>query len=637
MIPPDSTADYLLLLVEPFWQICGAILLSILPAWGLARRIPVDPLTRLLVAALGSYTLMYLLEFGAYLTSAPQLIPLALLLVASIGSVVFTIRQEIQESDPAAFPWDGVITWGVLAVWILGMQSRVVVYGGAGWFLDWYGHYKGTVFFLDQLSLSTKIQDEMGIWTLAYRGPVFNASAALLMTLFGRDFWIYQTLATALNTFPVVALALLIRDMGRLPQRSALLWSAIILGIAPFAVQQEMYTWTKFFTIGFILGGIHLYRLGLMRDRPWLVGVSFGALAAGILAHYLVVPFALFFILHYVYSVLRRRWSWRVVGYQALACSALLATWFGFLIMTFGFQATLTVNPTLSQYANRAAGVKGPPPLGEMFVYNLVTTSLPYSWRHELAGVGRAPRIVQADPRAPERFQPSPSELNRKSEWFEDLARNPGSLPGALGWAGGIALLTSVALSLRRWRADEARPKVEAPSPDDGRRPEPGWIFWLIFFLVGIPLNVLMNPDHQHNGVAHANLQPFICLTAVLLLRWLQGAPKTVKVFLFGLFLIESALTTGALLALQGRQLPLALQGGSDFAVLGNLNADPTYVSNYKYKLREHAIFLSDRLGDLAGPFSLISAVIPIGLLIGTLKRTPCVGSVLSGRQSAPT
>ena len=71
MTSPSSPAYFLFLLIEPFWQIVGAIFLSVLPVWGLASRLRVDPLTKLLVAVLGSYTLMYLLEFGAYLLSFP--------------------------------------------------------------------------------------------------------------------------------------------------------------------------------------------------------------------------------------------------------------------------------------------------------------------------------------------------------------------------------------------------------------------------------------------------------------------------------------------------------------------------------------------------------------------------------------
>lgn len=632
MTPTESNADYLLLLVEPLWQLFGAIALSIVPAWKLSGLIPVDPLTRLLVAVMGSYTLMYLLEFGAYVLSAPQWVPLSLLLTASAASVVYTLRQRSEPSDAASFPWDGAVTWGALAVWILGMQSRVVVYGGAGWFGDWYEHYERALFFLDQQPPSTRFLNR--IWSLAARGPMFNAAAALLMPMFGREFWVYQTLATALNTFPVVALALLIRDMGRIRQPSALLWSAVIFGIAPFAVRQEMYTWTKFFTLGFILGGIHLYRIGLRQDRSWLVGLSFGAFTAGILAHYLVVPYALFFILHYLYFVLRRRWSWRVVGYQALACSALLATWFGYLVTTFGLYATLTANSTFGDAILAAEPSRRPPPWGEVFVFNMVTTLLPYSWRHDVPTIGRVPRVVQTDPRFPEETRPSPSELNRKSEWFEDLARNLSSLLGALGWAGGVGVLTAAVLAIRGWQKEQGRSGLTSSSFEEGPGPEPGWRFWLVFFLVGIPLNILMSSSLEHSGVAHANLAPFICLTAVLLLRWLREAPVTLKVVLIGLFLIESALSTGALLALQERHLPLAFRGES-VVISGKLNADVGYVQNYMYKLHQKAVFISDRLGDLIGPFSLILVVISIGLL-AALTWISFRASVSGSEKSAP-
>lgn len=69
-----------------------------------------DPLTRLLVAVVASYILIYLVELGAYLTSALQRISLSLCLIASAVSVVYTIRLERKGSDPVPFPWDGVIT-----------------------------------------------------------------------------------------------------------------------------------------------------------------------------------------------------------------------------------------------------------------------------------------------------------------------------------------------------------------------------------------------------------------------------------------------------------------------------------------------------------------------------------------------
>jgi len=44
-MPTDSTPDYLLLLVEPLWQMLYSNALTTLPAWGLAHQV-LDDLAR---------------------------------------------------------------------------------------------------------------------------------------------------------------------------------------------------------------------------------------------------------------------------------------------------------------------------------------------------------------------------------------------------------------------------------------------------------------------------------------------------------------------------------------------------------------------------------------------------------------
>ncbi len=510
-----------------------------------------------------------------------------------------------------------------MAVWLSGMQSRIVVYGAGTWWGDWYEHYERALFFFDQLPPETRFLEttsQPGLWSLPARGPLFNASAALLMSVFGRDFWTYQISATVLNTFPVLALALLLRDIARMRQLSGLLWAAMILGILPYAVQQETYTWTKFFTAGFVLGGMHLYRLGFIHNRPWLVAWSFGAFTAGLLAHYLVVLYVPFFILHFVYAITIKRWGWRVLLYPGIACCALLGTWFGYLIVTFGLQATLTANTAFGDFAKQIAGPYGEPPAWhQLFASNLITSILPGSWRHGMQGALHAPRIVQADYRAGQDVTPSPTGLNRKTEWCADRVTDLQSLLGALGWAGGAGLLIAAALAIRRRRKGRESSRMATHSPTDTATSMLGWRFWLIFCVLGIPLNIAASPEQVPYGEAHLNLQPFICLTAVLLLRWLQDLPTLPKMCLFGLFLIESALNTGALIALQGRRVPIVLEPDGTFMIFGKLGLDPHYVNNYSYKLLKNAFFMSDRLGDLTGPFSLIATVVPIGMLIGAL------------------
>jgi hypothetical protein len=245
MMPQVNVSEYLLLIFTPFCQVTIGILLLVVPGWCLANRLKFDPLTKLLVATVASCTLMYLLALGAYLASPVT---------------------------PEPLPLGGLLAWLSLTIWILAMQSRVVTYGSGDWYGDWHEHYERAIFFLDHEPASTVF---LGHWTVPARAPMFNAVAALLMAAFGRDFADYQSVATLLNTFWLLPMALLMRDIGQRAERTALFWSVALLGIAPFAVQQETFTWTKAFTFAFILGGIHLYRLGLVENRPWVRVVAF--------------------------------------------------------------------------------------------------------------------------------------------------------------------------------------------------------------------------------------------------------------------------------------------------------------------------------------------------------------------------
>jgi hypothetical protein len=116
------------------------------------------------------------------------------------------------------------------------------VYGGVTWFGDWYEHYERSILFLDHLPPETRFH--LGIWTLPARGPIFNATAAFFMRILGRDFASHQVFATGLNTLAILPMALLLRDVDRLNQKTAILLGAGLFGLSPFAVQHEVFTAT---------------------------------------------------------------------------------------------------------------------------------------------------------------------------------------------------------------------------------------------------------------------------------------------------------------------------------------------------------------------------------------------------------
>jgi hypothetical protein len=337
---------------------------------------------------------------------------------------------------------------------------------------------------------------------------------------------------------------------------------------------------------------------------------------AGILAHYLVIVFIVFFAIHFLYVAIQRGWQWQAIAYPAAACTVLIATWGIYLLPTFGLQATVTANSTVSMF---------PVPYrahASHFLSNLIATTVPYSWRLGWEGRGKAPRIEQRDLRLSPMLGPTNAELNTRTEWFSALANNDSSLFGMLGIAGMIGVGTATVRAIRqpkqRWPILMARGDVAAAGP--------GWKFWLIFFAIGIPLNILAFPDYYPVGVASVTLAPYALLTAVLLFRMLGDLSKWFSGALVAVFLAESALITGAIMHLQERQVPMILSAQPvepertpQVMLTANLGLNKIYVDNYILKLNTKAVFMSDRLGDLTGPFALIAVVISMGLLIVVL------------------
>ncbi len=149
----------------------------------------------------------------------------------------------------------------------------------------------------------------------------------------------------------------------------------------------------------------------------------------------------------------------------------------------------------------------------------MVTTTIPYSWREGWSntwhGIGVAKRLKQRDIRMGEQFYPDDNELDLQTEWFAHLVTYPNSLLGGIGYAGMIGLILLLFMRITR-RKRNIPPKVQSNSDA---------LFWLLFFVCVIPLNIFAERGYSAIGVAHLNMQPFFFLTAVFLLRELHDLP----------------------------------------------------------------------------------------------------------------
>jgi hypothetical protein len=584
-------------ILHPLWQLFSAIAFSIFPLWWLVDRLKTDALTKLLLTVLANFSFIYLLEFGAYLVHIPQWIPLSLVLLTLSYSIVHIYKGNF------SFPFRVVLAWVVVAMWILGLQGLIVCYGGSSWYGDWYEHYERALWFLKQQSPYQRFLFE--IWSVPARAPLFNAVCSMFMNS-GDDFASFQVYATVLNTFPILPFSLLIRDLANIQQRSALIWAIIFCALAPFAVQQETYTWTKFFTSGILLSGIYFYWLGYSKNNPAWAGLSISIFAMAIIAHYLSIPFAGFFLVHFVSTSLVRKWKPRVLIYTAIACFLIVLPWFGYVFGKFGFWETYRANSTFSAYGTRQG--KSPseaPPWWLVFVGNSVTSTIPYDWRLNWVdtwkGIGLARRLEQRDYRASGEMYVHDSELDSRLEWMAELVTYPNSLLGGIGFSGMIGLMIAIVQVLLR--------RLEGKMPVG--RQNSTVALWVLFFTCVIPLNIAAERGYSAIGIAHLNMQPFFVLTIVFLLRKFRFS-RIIGVVLFTIFLFEASLISGSWISLQQRRLPISLNSDNRPYFTGKIYAEPKYTNNYIYKLQTKAVYLSDQLGGLKIPFLLLNSTFAI-------------------------
>jgi hypothetical protein len=616
--------NFLVYFSYPFLICIFTIFLSFFPVWCFANLLKLDALTRLLVSIMGGFALMYFLEFGAYVFSAPKWLPLLLLFLGTIISVGYLFRGRCSDSYPP-IPWEGLAAWLALSLWIMAFQVNTLNFGTQiGWYGDWFEHYERSIFFMDQLPLSTTFLENL--FSLPARGPLFNSIAGLLMSGLGREFWIFQTIATVLNAFPVLAMGLLIRDIVGWKQNRALFASAIIFGCAPFAVQQIVFTWTKFFAVGFILSGIHLYLVGYREKRSDIIGLSFLVFSFGILAHYMVLVPMMFFLGHFLYASIK---DFRIFKAQIFHLGVLvpliLSSWFLFLIVTFGVKGTLHANTAIgkeyTEIYNKKIGHN--PSSLVVFKGNMLSSFFPYSWRRSWKGLGgTGPVLNKPWIYAPSTFSEEEKKINEVTEQRCDIVNNQSSLMGNLGFAGGVGLIIAL------WVLAQNKLKTRIgnkDTPSDAihrNNLQPSLGFWAIFVLLGIPLNILPLPIYMVQGAAYAHLQVYICLAIIWILWTFNKLSRGIKCLLTGIFLLESGYTNYISLLLHSRPFESMLSKGMDLILSSPEGLNPQYVNNFLLKSRMSTVFLFDIYQNHTLATSVLYAFFSLTLLSFVFIKT---------------
>lgn len=443
----------------------------------LAARLRLGAAERLVAAAAAGVTVLYLFGLVSYWASLPQAARY-LPIPAALGLLAWHWRscREVV-NDPAARSMLGA--WCLVAAWSLGLLALVESYSGARWVGDWAEHHDRARHFLAQRPAHQPI---LGIEALPARPPLANVATGVLLGVAGDDFATYQIVSTLLSSLAFLPAWLWARRFaaGRPEAATALLTVLFILN--PSVAENSTFAWTKLPTVFFILSGLYFLVPGVIRkgpERARLAG-GFALLAAGFLAHYSAGPYLVALVLAYAWGH-RVEWNtgafWRSSLAAALPAATLLATWFGWAIMRFGFAGTFLSNTSITE-----SGVRSVADFFREKSFNLASTIVPHVFHSVDLGF-----IAQA------------SSAGYWRDYFFLLYQV--NLPLLCGSAGAILILW---LLVREWRET---------------RPDPIRAFWAWFIGCTVVLGTAANGGVNEFGIAQLCLQGL----SVLGLAWLAG------------------------------------------------------------------------------------------------------------------
>ena len=460
-----------ILLLPVLLALCGFA-----PGFYLLRRLRWRPMEKLCGSVGLSLALIYLASWIIFCLgpSDGRIHPLpyaAVTLACAILAVA--ARKDAARLWHAPAVRRAVYGYAFLFAWTLAMLAGIRTYSGASWTSDWLEHFQRSLYFLYRFPASTGI---MGHYALPARPPMMNVVAAFFLAQTGDRFENLQVIFAFLNLLPFLACCqLLPRLAGR--RRARVLPLVVLFALNPVVMEAATYTWTKAFAAFYILLAVHFYLAAWRRQDSPRMAAAFLALAAATLVHYSAGPYVVFFTLHYLLVVFRRRPAkWREVAAIAALCGLFLATWFGWSIHTFGAHQTFashTSVTTSQQYAGHNL---------EKIAGNLADTIVPAALR---------------DPGLLDAFQ-QPNRLGKlRDDFFISYQTN---LLLMIGLAGGLVA------AWMYWRA------LRTP-----RTPAPIRWFWAVMIPFCFVLGVASTGERDYFGLAHLTLLPiaFLGLTLV--------------------------------------------------------------------------------------------------------------------------
>jgi len=526
---------------------------SLAPGFFFVRRWRWGPLEKLCGSIGLSLLLIYLASFGIYVLELPGywhwlVTGAALILGLLSGRELLGLLGSRSLRRPLA-------GFGLLGLWTLLLLGLVRHYGGGGWCGDWYEHYHRMVFFLDHLPVGTVIY---GGYQFPARPPMMNLLAAHFAAQVGRDFELFQVTFAFLNLLIFLPCCLVARALVKRSSRKVMLFAGL-MALCPMLAENVTYTWTKLFSGFYVLLATWLYVVGVRKKDSLRTVAAFGFLATGVLVHYSAGPFVLFFALHYLVTALRGlKARWRELALSVLVAAALLSTWFGWSMATYGVQTTFGSNTAvLAAQRTRGSNLAR---IGR----NIFCTIVP----HPLRGAGMG-------------FLRQHSRIGYFRDYVFLIYQT--SFPMAMGVVGGLVITYLFCAAAARYRSAANRKMLR---------------FWLAYTIFCSVVGMAVIGERDLFGVAHICLMPIAFMGLALLAGSLARLPRVVRWLVVVGCAVDFALGILLQFRLENATFRVWTEGGRKLAAPGEGGQllSQVAIGNWTVKLDYGLRFLGDHL-----------------------------------------
>lgn len=600
MFIPDASLSSILGHLLPILGIpLVAILLGVLPGWWAARRLTTDNEIAVIIAGLVSFLLVYLASFAVYLAGGNQ--GWAVALVGCLSAFSAYELFQHRNANPG-LAWHSLALWFCTAMLFIGLQMFICAPGAPTGMWDWVEHWIRAKVFLQNEPLKTMV----GGYSMAARGPLFNCFEAVSMSLVSnKEYWCYQLVATALNTWFVIPFFVALRQFCGVACRPALIYAGIS-GLAAYDISWSIiYPWTKIFVAGIILGSFVVYVHGCTNTNKRMEAVGLTGFSLAFLAHYLAFPFAILMWCHYgITRCLRDPSRFKTAALSLLASAAIVSSWFLPCFSALGFKQTLAANTTIgSFYVTTENGEQ--PSYAKAVFFNTASTFLPFK---AISALGL------------DQWVPAPAQFLKwwVVLWHDGRQIQTEELPelnmplifsgllGSFGDVGSFVILAILAFGLIR------KIKLEPLAMALGAR------FWWLFWTVGIVLNAATLRFFcvgGMNGIIHAHLM----LLLIAAMGFANQMPFTLKISALSLIGGNVLAMITRIIAIQS--LPIQFINNQPQAV-PNTKIFTWHIQNSVFKMSNGAKLLFDLCETDRIPITIATVTLGIAVFCVVILKS---------------